>query len=344
MSRRSATLLVAGIGAVVLAVAGAVLPVPYVVLSPGPSVNTLSSSSKGQPLLQVTGHPVYRTSGHLNLVTVTFAGGPGDEINLFQALQAWLEPHNAVVPQQELFGSSANSQQIQQQNTQEMTGSQQTATAAALTELKIPYQKQVAVAEVVKGMPAYGAVHPGDVVSAVDGHPVTGQGQAAKLIAGRRPGTPVQLTVSRGGRSMTQQVGTINHGGKPEVGVVVQDQFKFPFNVKISVGDIGGPSAGMMFALGIIDKVTPDNLTGGRFVAGTGEIEADGTVDPIGGIQQKMAGARQDGATVFLAPAGNCSDVKGAVPAGLRVIKVSTLGQAVQDLQALKAGKPTPSC
>jgi PDZ domain-containing protein len=337
-------MLVAGIGAFVLAVAGAVLPVPYVVLSPGPSINTLGTTGKGQPLLQITGHPVYRTTGNLNLVTVTFAGGPGDEINLFSALQAWLQPHDAVVPQQEIFGSSTNSQQIQQQNTQQMTGSQQAATAAALTELKIPYQTQVSIAGTVKGMPAYGVLRPGDVLVAVDGHPVTGQDQAAKLISGHSPGTPVRLTISRGGSTTTQQVVTTNHGGRTEIGVIVQDQFKFPFNVKISVGDIGGPSAGMMFALGIIDKLTPGNLTGGRFVAGTGEIEASGKVDAIGGIQQKMAGARQDGATVFLAPAGNCSDVKGAAPAGLRIIKVSTLDQAVQDLQALKAGKPTPSC
>ena len=344
MSRRSATLLVAGIGAFVLAVAGAVLPVPYVVLSPGPTVNTLGTGHKGQPLLQITGHPVYPTTGDLNLVTVTFAGGPGDEINLFTALQAWLAPHDAVVPQQEIFGSSTNSKEIQQQNAQQMTSSQETATAAALNELKIGFQSQVSVAQTVKGMPAYTALRPGDVLVAVDGHPVTGQNQAAGLIAGRQPGKPVQLSIRRDGRTLTERVSSTDHNGKTAIGVVVETQYKFPFSVKISVGQIGGPSAGMMFALGIIDKLTPDNLTGGRFIAGTGEIEPDGTVDPIGGIQQKMAGARHDGATVFLAPAANCRDVRGAVPAGLRVVKVATLDQAVQDLQAIKAGRPTPSC
>ena len=94
------------------------------------------------------------------------------------------------------------------------------------------------------------------------------------------------------------------------------ESFVFPFSVTISVGNIGGPSAGLMFALGLIDKITPDNLTGGRFIAGTGEIEANGTVEPIGGIQQKMAGARAAGATIFLTPAANCADTAGAVPAG----------------------------
>jgi PDZ domain-containing protein len=122
------------------------------------------------------------------------------------------------------------------------------------------------------------------------------------------------------------------------------ESFVFPFSVTISIGNIGGPSAGLMFALGIIDKITPDNLAGGRFIAGTGEIEANGTVDPIGGIQQKMVGARLAGATIFLTPAANCPDAKGAVPAGLRVIKVSSLAGAITDLEALKAGRPVPSC
>jgi PDZ domain-containing protein len=139
-------------------------------------------------------------------------------------------------------------------------------------------------------------------------------------------------------------VATKESGGHLVVGVQVSEQYKFPFTVRISVGDIGGPSAGLMFALGIIDKLTQLDLTGGKFVAGTGEIETSGQVDAIGGIQQKMVGARQAGATVFLAPASNCSDVKGAIPAGLRVVKVATLNQAVTDLEALKSGQPVPSC
>ena len=128
------------------------------------------------------------------------------------------------------------------------------------------------------------------------------------------------------------------------MGVQIRRQFEFPFQVKISVGDIGGPSAGLMFALGIVDKLTKKNLTGGKFIAGTGEIEPSGKVDPIGGIQQKMIGARNAGATIFLTPAANCADAKGAVPAGLRLVKVSTLNQAVTYLEALKAGKSAPSC
>jgi PDZ domain-containing protein len=128
------------------------------------------------------------------------------------------------------------------------------------------------------------------------------------------------------------------------VGVGVFEDYQFPFQVRISVGNIGGPSAGLMFALGIMDKLTPSSLTGGRFIAGTGEISANGQVSPIGGIQQKMAGARAAGATVFLTPAANCPDTHGAVPPGLRLIKVFNLAGAVRDLHALRTGGSVPSC
>jgi PDZ domain-containing protein len=148
----------------------------------------------------------------------------------------------------------------------------------------------------------------------------------------------------RNGQSQTVRVGTKESGGRPVMGVAVTVQYKFPFTVKFTVGDIGGPSAGTMFALGIIDKLTPLNLTGGKFIAGTGEITASGQVQAIGGIQQKMVGARDAGATIFLAPASNCSDVKGAIPAGLQVVKISTLSQAVTYLEDIKAGQSVPSC
>jgi PDZ domain-containing protein len=154
----------------------------------------------------------------------------------------------------------------------------------------------------------------------------------------------VLLTVRRHGQTEHVRLATANAQGTPEIGVQLVESFVFPFSVNISIGNIGGPSAGLMFALGIIDKITPDNLTGGRFIAGTGEIEANGTVDPIGGIQQKMVGAREAGATIFLTPAANCPDTAGAVPAGMQLIKVSSLAGAVSDLEALKAGRPVPSC
>ena len=350
MSRRSLTLLIASIGTAVAIAVCVLVPVPYVILGPGPTLNTLGYDASGHPLITISGHPTYPTSGHLNMVTVSYQGCQGNRFNIFTALVAWLNPHQAVVPESEICPAGQTQQQTQEQDTQQMTSSQEVATAAALTELQIPFSIQVVVVQAEKGFPADGVLKSGDVITGVDGKPVTGQASLTKLIDAHPAGSTLTLTISRNGQTKQVQVGTKVAkgagvgGARPVMGVEIEETYKFPFTVKFSVGDIGGPSAGMMFALGIIDKLTHDNLTGGKFIAGTGEIEASGKVDAIGGIQQKMVGARNAGATVFLAPAANCPDVKGAIPAGLQVVKVSTLSQAVTYLEDLKSGQPVPAC
>ena len=344
MSRRSLTLVIALVATLVAIAVAVLVPVPYVILEPGPTLNTLGQDSSGQPLISITGHKTYPTAGNLNLVTISYEGGPGVNVNVFQALRAWLDPSEAVVPESELFPAGQSAQQTEQQDTEQMASSQETATAAAFTELHIPYQTQVVVMSTVPGLPANTVLKAGDQILAVDGKPVTGQSDLSSLITAHPAGSVLQLTVLRAGNTLHLAVGSKNVDGSPVIGVEVQEEYKFPFNVKISVGAIGGPSAGMMFALGIIDKLTPMNLTGGKFIAGTGEITASGQVQPIGGIQQKMVGARDAGATIFLTPASNCSDTAGAVPAGLQIVKVSTLTQAIDDLEAIKAGKSVPSC
>jgi Lon-like protease len=343
MSRRSVTLLVAAAGVLIALAVAAFAPVPYVALTPGPTLNTLSTLN-GKPMIQISGHRTYPTTGNLNMVTVSFIGGPNTGFNIFAALRSWLDPSDAVVPEQEIFTPGQTPQQVAQQDTEEMANSQETATAAALCQLKINFRTVDTIQSTIKGMPAASVLRAGDVIAAVDGKPVTCDADASTLIKARNPGAPVDLTILRDGHSLNFRLTTADVGGLPEVGVQVVESYVFPFNVTINVGDIGGPSAGMMFALGIIDKISHADLTGGRFIAGTGEIEANGTVDPIGGIQQKMVGAREAGATVFLAPASNCPDTAGAVPAGLRVVKVYTLSGAIADLNALKAGRPVPSC
>jgi PDZ domain-containing protein len=338
------TLIISGLATLVAIAVAVLVPVPYVILGPGPTLNTLGKDSSGQPLITIAGPQTYATSGNLNMVTVSYEGGPGANLNIFQALRAWVDPSEAVVPESELFPPGQTAQQTQAQDTQQMVSSQETAIAAALTALHIPYQSQAEVAATVPRLPASKVLKAGDVIEAVDGKPVAGQSSLSSLITSHPVGSLLRLTVLRGGKTLQLEVKSTESGGKPVIGVDVQEQDKFPFTVKISVGDIGGPSAGMMFALGIIDKLTKMNLTGGKFIAGTGVITPSGQVQPIGGIQQKMIGARDAGATVFLTPAANCADTVGAVPAGLRIVKVSTLPQAITDLEALKAGKSVPSC
>jgi PDZ domain-containing protein len=344
MSRRSLTLAIAGIATVIAIAAAVLIPVPYVILGPGPTLNTLGKDSSGQTLITISGHRTYATSGHLNMVTVSYVGGPGTNLSIFQALRAWMDSSQAVVPESELFPVGQSAQQTQAQDTAQMSGSQELATAAALSALHIGYTTQVAVVSTVPGYPASTVLKTGDVIESVDGKTVTGQQSLSTMISSHPAGSVLALTVLRAGKKLAVRVASKTSAGKPVIGVQVQEQYTFPFTVKFSVGDIGGPSAGMMFALGIIDKLTSLNLTGGKFIAGTGEITAAGQVQPIGGIQQKMVGARQAGATIFLTPAGNCADTVGAVPAGLRIVKVATLSQAISELEAIKAGKSVPTC
>lgn len=344
MSRRLVTLLIAGVCVVAGLAVAAVVSVPYVALTPGPTLNTLSKPD-GKQLIQITGRATYPTTGNLNLVTVSYSGGPGTDFNIFSALRAWLTPNNAVVPASEIYGSGQTQQQVIQQDTQQMLGSQQDATAAALCYLKISYTTAAPVASVVKGSPAYGVLRHGDQVTAVDGTPIGCHHDVVTMIRDRAPGAPVDLTIARNGSVRTVQLHTEDVGNKAVVGIQLGSPvYRFPFKVKINLSDVGGPSAGLMFALGIVDKLTPGYLTGGRFIAGTGEIQPNGAIAPIGGIQQKMAGARAAGATIFLSPAANCANTAGAVPAGLQVVRVTTLADAVSDLEAIKAGKPVQSC
>lgn len=341
---RLATLIIAGCCVVAGLVVAAVTSVPYVVLTPGPTLNTLGTSG-GKPMIQISGRRTYPTTGHLNMVTISYLGGPGTHFNIFNALSAWLTPHEAVVPESEIFGQGQTQQQVVQQDTQQMVGSQQDAAAAALCYLNIPYKTIDTVGSTQKGMPAHGVLQPGDQITAVDGTQVDCHHDLVTMIKDRKPGAPVTLTIDRKGVSKTIRLDTKNVKGQAVVGVYLDNPtFVFPFKINISIQNIGGPSAGMMFALAIIDKLSTDSLTGGRFIAGTGEIEPTGQVEPIGGIQQKMAGARAAGATFFLTPAANCSNTTGAVPAGLHLVKVSTLAGAVSALQDIKNGQPVPGC
>jgi PDZ domain-containing protein len=343
MSRQAATLIIAAAGICIALAVASFVQVPYVALTPGPTLNTLGKAN-GHLLVTVDGHRTYPTTGHLNMVTVSFIGGPGTNFNIFAALQAWLSPNEAVVPEREIFPVGQSQRQVLKQDTEQMVNSQQTATAAALCQLGIRFKTVDAVTGTIRGLPAAAALRHGDVIAAVNGTPVTCRTSAAALIRSRAPGTPVKLKIIRNGKPRAIRLTTARYQGASVIGVSVVESFVFPFTVKIDIGNIGGPSAGLMFALAIIDKLSPANLTGGRFIAGTGAIEAKGAVDPIGGIQQKMVGARNAGATVFLTPAANCPETAGAIPAGLRLIKVSTLSGAIAALQALRNGQPVASC
>lgn len=339
MSRRALTLMVSGFLVLALGVTGAWLPVPYVVLSPGPTENTIGTVDD-KPVITIVGHKTYPTDGKLSLVTVAYQGGPSSRIDLMTALRGWVDPTVAVVPEETIFPRTSTAEEVEQENTAEMTNSQDSATAAALTELKIPYSTVVSVVATEKGMPADSKLKPGDEINSVDGRLATDVDMVSDTVKAHKPGDLVDFGITRGEERIDVSLKTIaSPHGKPMVGVTMQAKYKFPFTVKINVGDVGGPSAGMMFSLGIMDKLTPGAMTGGKAVAGTGTITPEGKVGPIGGIAQKMVGAQKSGATFFLSPAENCPEALGAVPDGLRLVKVGTLHEAAKAVDVIRTGK-----
>ena len=343
---RTALLLTSAFATVGLLSLALLLPVPYVVLRPGPAINTLGSEH-GKQLIAVTGHATYPTSGSLDLTTVTLTGGPGTHVSLITALQAWFDASVEVVPEKALFPTGQTQESSRRENEQEMATSQESATVAAMRAIGITVPMKITVYSVTTGTPP-SPLRPKDVLLAVAGHRLTDDDTLRTQMATVKPGATVDVTVLRDGTEVVLHAPTRRASdGRALFGVRVDEDFAFPFTVKIQIDDVGGPSAGMMFALGIVDTLTPGQLTGGRSIAGTGTIDEAGVVGPIGGIAQKMVGARRAGATWFLAPAGNCDDVRGSVPAGMRVVKVSTLKDAMTAVQDIGTGQnlaALPSC
>jgi PDZ domain-containing protein len=316
-----------------------------VILSPGPTYNTLGTVG-GQQVIMIGGKQTRPTSGHLNMTTVSISN---DSITAFQALAAWLAGDQTVVPRTAIYPPGVSVKQQEQQDTEDFQSSEDSATIAALCQLGYP--KGFGVVTVQNDGPAHGILQPGDRMVSVDGRPAGSTATLQKIVQSLSPGQTVPVVVERQGKQTTLQVklGPPPKDGKgARLGITVSDTCLAPFTVDIQLANVGGPSAGLMFALGIIDKLGSQDLTHGRFIAGTGEIDPQrpeqGIVSPIGGIQLKMIAARRKGASIFLAPAGNCSDVKGAVPSGLKVVKVSTLRGAVQDLVRIQHGQSVPGC
>jgi PDZ domain-containing protein len=337
------TLIIAAVLFIVLFVLLLTMPVPYVVLSPGPTYNTLGTDPTGSTIIVIEGRKPAHTTGNLNLTTVAVSSG---SVTALQALSAWLRGDEVVVPRAAVYPPGQSEEETNQQNTQDFIASQDNATAAALCELHYP--RGFGVLDVSPDGPSHGVLEPGDFIKTLDGKPAGSAKALTELLAKDKPGTTASVRVVRKGKPTTVLVklGTPPKGRDGAIlGITVATGCLAPFTVDLGLANqIGGPSAGLMFALGIMDKVGTVDLTGGKFIAGTGTIDSSGTVGPIGGIQLKMIAARDKGASIFLAPAGNCDDVRGATPSGLQVVKVSTLHGAVQDLLRLQHGQSVPSC
>ncbi|RZB14963.1 PDZ domain-containing protein [Streptomyces sp. F001] len=361
MPRRTATMLASTLMLIALLCAGVLIPVPYSEMSPGPTVNTLGDHD-GEPVLQISGRKTYPTSGNLNMTTVRVTSADY-RMNLVEAVYGWLAHDNKVVPHDTLYPDGKTEEQSTQENAEEFSQSQESAKVAALKELDVPVKSWVIVSTVVKDSPAEGRLHAGDVIKAVDSTTVKAPADVAELVTRHKPGEDVVFTIvpakeqaaaEKENRTATKTekvtitTTTSDDTGEKRaiVGISAGTDHTFPFTIDIKLADVGGPSAGLMFALGIYDKLTPGNLTGGSFVAGTGTIDDEGEVGPIGGIEMKTVGARSKGAQYFLTPADNCASAAKDTPSGLTLVKVNTIDDALDALEDIRSGDTAdlPKC
>lgn len=343
--RRRRITAVAGAVAGLLTLTAVALPSPYIIESPGPTFNTIGEMD-GEPVITINGAQTYPTDGNLDLTTVYVSGAPTGWTTFLDVVRSWAQPTEAVIPQELVYPSGTTSDEVTAQNTEAMATSQSWAVAAALENLGIDYRQTLFVAGFTGESQATGLLEPKDQLESADGVEVTGlEGLKSRLNASG--GQTVELGIIRGGEELEVEV-PVYPGAEGEwlMGVYLDSDFEFPLDVTVTLENVGGPSAGMMFALGIIDELTPGPMAGGRHIAGTGTIDPDGTVGEIGGIVQKVSGAADSGAEVFLAPEGNCAELTGRVPDGIAVYSVSTLDQARSVVEAVGSGgmPQVPAC
>lgn len=325
-------------------------PAPYVIDNPGPTYDTLGSVEVGDAtldLIAISGGEVYETTGEIRLTTVTRSGNPDSLPGWLDVLSGWLDPTRTVIPVDIAYPPGVSVEQNREAAQIDMENSQQEAIAAALAYAGIPFSSTLIVSQALEGGPSEGVLLEDDLIVQAMGTPVHTVTELRDLIAVSGVNTPLDLVVERSGAEIDLQiVPRMSEGASPMpmIGILVSGRYDFPLEIDIALENVGGPSAGLVFALGIVDKLSPDDLTGGGIFAGTGTINARGDVGSVGGIRHKMHGALADGAQWFLAPADNCPDVLGHIPEGLSVIPVATLDDAVDALIGIREGTTVAAC
>lgn len=336
------TLVVALVPILAFGVLLSVVTVPFVSLGPGPTFNTLGEV-EGKQVVDIEGPDarVHPTSGHLNMTTVSQRDG----LTLGQALTLWMSGREQLVPRDLVYPPDKSKDEIDKANTSDFKRSEDNAEYAALSFLKYPMA--VTVQSVTDPGPSAGKLQVGDAIGGVNGKPVANLDEFQTLLKATKPGDTIVIDYRR--KNAPAGTATITLGHNPDrdygfLGVGVLEAPWAPFDITFNLANIGGPSAGLMFSLAVVDKLTTGDLNDGKFIAGTGTITGDGKVGSIGGITHKMLAAHEAGASVFLVPAENCAEARSAQQDGMELVKVDTLTEAVDALHTLSAGGEPPRC
>ena len=340
MNRRILTLMVALVPVIVFGVLLAAVTVPYVALGPGPTYDTLGEVD-GKQVVAIEGTAVKPTSGQLNMTTVSQRDG----LTLAQALALWASGNDQLLPRDLVFPPEKSRDDIKKSQDADFQRSEDNAEYAALNYLKYP--RAVTVEQVNDPGPSVGKLQAGDAVEKVNGTPVPDLQAFTGLLKSTRPGDEIVVDFRR--RNAAPGTARITLGKNEDrdygyLGIAVADAPWAPFTINFNLANIGGPSAGLVFSLAVVDKLTTGDINGSKFIAGTGSISADGVVGPIGGITHKLVAAQEAGATVFLVPADNCPEARTVPDNTMELVKAETLTQTVDALKALTSGGEPPRC
>ena len=348
MTRQTWTAFVSAVLFVGLALLLVVVPVPFVSWSPGGSRDTLGTIDN-QPIIRIRGIDTYPTSGRLDM-TILATTTADARLSLPQALLAYWLPARDALPREVVYDPGKSVEQVSNEDAEMMETAQDDAVVAALRAHGEKVVERPAVYSVTVGGPAHQKLLPGDLVTSVDGRPTSTEKAVRDAIQRRQVGETVVFTVIRNKEERRVKVVTAEsttQSDAPVVGITLGTGYDYAPEISFDFGrQIGGPSAGLVFALAIYDKITEGPLLAGRHVAATGTISPNGEVGRIGAIQQKVASAEQAGASDFLVPAVNCGDLAG-MRTDLNLIKVNTLRDAITAMEILNtpgAAGPLPRC
>lgn len=306
--------------------------VPFYALSPG-------SVEEVDDITEITGAPTYNLNGDLYMLTVTV-----QEVNSFELAHGWFSPEVDLYRREVIRPRDVTPEEHRERNRQMMRDSRDVAITVALRHLGYEVGQTgegMLVVEVMEGLPAAGVLQAGDVITAVDGEPVTWWAEGVEAIRSKRPGQEAEFTFYRGSEERTVRLTLAEHisePGQPMAGFTpdtANPSLQLPFPVTIDTANTGGPSAGIMYVLTILDLLTEEDLIKGNIVAGTGAIDLDGTVGPIGGVRQKVAAAQEAGARFILVPEKNYADALTAKNDGVEIFPIASLDEALAVLEGL---------
>ena len=315
-------------------------PTPYLVEQPGPVYNLLADIGD-EPMISIPDQKTYPVSGDLSMLTVTLKGTSQKGASWLEVGLAKLDSALSIINITDIYPEGWDDAKMDEQSDLMMLDSQANAKGAALSLLEIPYTTEIKVTMVEKKGPAGNILKAADTLLTVQGEKATGIEQVRRLVAETKGERTVDMEIVRDGKKLSVSVLPKQIDKQWRMGIYVQTVPTFPFEIDVQVGNVGGPSAGQMLALAIYDKLTPGELTGGKRIAGTGTIDLDGKIGPIGGAKQKMYGAQRAGHEWFLVPSENCDQVIGNIPDGLKVVKVSTIQDSLAAVKAIATNTGT---